>query len=149
MDGLLASIIIFGIIIIMLLIFAINFLKSMGIEVKDFISFVKADQKLQEIYKLSKEYNALSLEDKIYFLDEAQNIFESFSKMPDRLWENQYNEYMEVLEQYQKIKVDKWKNGGKEFRSLNSYKDRKAEMKLKKLKLDGNSIKTRKIENKA
>lgn len=147
MSEILAAVIILGIIIILLITFAINFLKSLGIEVKDFISFIKADQKLDQINNLSKRYNALNLKEKIYFLDESQKIFEAFSKMPQRLRDKEYSKYMEILDTYQKAKIDKWKNNEKVYNlnNIKTFEDKKVERDLRKISLNGNSINTRKI----
>lgn len=145
MPALTASIIILLIIILVLIIVAKQLLLSMGIEVKDFIDFLKADQKIDKIYNLSKKYNSLSLNDKIMFLDESKEIFDSFSKVPDRLWDNEYNKYMDILDQYQKVKMENWKNNINEMPSKDNFKKRKIKRDFKKVSLNGNSIKTKMV----
>lgn len=147
MPAVTASIIILGILIFILVVVAKQFLLSMGLEANDFISFLKADQKIDKIYKLAKKYNSLKTSEKIMFLDESKEIFDAFSKVPDRLWDNEYNKYMEILDTYQNAKIDKWKNHVGDIPSINSYKDKRIKRDLRKIALKGNSIKTKKVED--
>lgn len=146
MPALTASVIILGIIIVVLILSAISFLNALGIETKDFVSFIKANQKIDDVYKMSKKYNSLTLEERIHFLDESKYIFDSYAKIPDRLWESEYNKYMEILDTYQKAKVDNWKHKNNVVPNIQTAKDLKAKRKLKKLNLKGNSINTKTIK---
>ena len=75
---------------------------------KDFYSFIEANQMLDKLYKFSKKYNKLSPQEQVIFLAEAEKVFSAFEKVPDMLWEEEYNKYMEVLNKYKDIRVLRW-----------------------------------------
>ena len=39
---------------------------------------------------------------------EAEKVFNAFEKVPDLLWEEEYQKYMEVLDKYKDIKMVRW-----------------------------------------
>ncbi len=41
---------------------------------------------------------------------EAEAIFNAFDKVPDALWEEDYDKYMKVLDTYKDIKVLRWES---------------------------------------
>lgn len=88
--------------------FAVFQIKSAGMQVKDFWSFVKANDTLDKLYKFSKKYEKLSPQEQVIFLAEAETVFSAFDKVPDILWEEEYNKYMEVLNKYKDIRVLRW-----------------------------------------
>ena len=63
-----AVIVILVIVIISLIAFAVMQLKMAGIEIKDFYSFVKANENLDKLYVFSKKYNRMSPQEKVIFL---------------------------------------------------------------------------------
>ena len=77
-------------------------------DVKDFWSFIKANELLDKLYKFSVKYDSLSPQQQIIFLEEAEKIFDAFDKVPDLLWEEEYQQYMEVLNKYKEIKMVRW-----------------------------------------
>ena len=85
------------IIIIYILVFAIFALcgyavmqiKLAGINVKDFWSFIEANQILDKLYVFAKKYRTLSPQQQVVYLMEAEKVFTAFDKIPD-------------------IKVDRW-----------------------------------------
>ena len=56
-----------------------------GIEVKDFWSFMKANETLNKLYEFSLKYEKLSPQQQVLFLQEADTIFHAFAKVPDML----------------------------------------------------------------
>ena len=42
------------------------------------------------------------------FLREADTIFDAFDKVPNALWEDEYEKYMKILDKYKDIKVKRW-----------------------------------------
>lgn len=94
--------------ILILTLFAIAQIRLAGMNVKDFWSFIEANQMLDKLYKFSIKYEKLSNTDQIVFLNEAEKIFEAFDKVPNALWEEEYNKYMEVLDKYKDIKMIRW-----------------------------------------
>ena len=84
-------------IIITLIIFAVMQLKMVGIKVKDFWSFIEANQMLDKLYAFATKYKRLSTQEQLIFLKEAEKVFDAFEKVPDMLWEEEYQKYMEVL----------------------------------------------------
>lgn len=98
------------IMIILLTLLAIAQIKMAGIEVKDFWSFIKANETLNKLYAFSIKYEQLSPQQQIMFLQEADTIFDAFSKVPDMLWEEEYPKYMEILNKYKDIKIKRWES---------------------------------------
>lgn len=93
-----------------LVVFAIMQLKMAGIKIKDFYSFIEANQKLDKLYLFAKKYEKLSPQQQLIFLMEAETIFNAFDKVPDMLWEEDYDKYMKVLDTYKDIKVLRWES---------------------------------------
>jgi len=94
--------------ILILALFAIAQIKVAGMKVKDFWSFIEANQMLDKLYKFSIKYDKLSSTDQLIFLSEAEKVFNAFDKVPDMLWEEEYQKYMEVLDKYKDIKMIRW-----------------------------------------
>ena len=88
--------------------YAILQIKLFGITVKDFWKFVEANQTLDRLYEYSKRYEKLSPQQQILYLKEAETIFEAFDKMPNELWEEEYDKYWTILEKYKEIKLMRW-----------------------------------------
>ena len=95
-------------IIFSLVAFAVFQIKSAGMNVKDFWTFIKANQTLDKLYAFSKRYKKLSPQEQVIFLAEAEQVFSAFDKVPDMLWEEEYSKYMEVLNKYKDIRVLRW-----------------------------------------
>jgi len=95
-------------IILILSLFAIAQIRLAGMKVKDFWSFIEANQMLDKLYKFSVKYDKLSSTDQLIFLSEAEKIFNAFDKIPDMLWEEEYQKYMKVLDKYKDIKMVRW-----------------------------------------
>lgn len=95
-------------VIFYLVAFAVFQIKSAGMKVKDFWSFVKANEILDKLYRFAKKYEKLSPQEQVIFLAEAEKVFSAFEKVPDMLWEEDYNKYMEVLNKYKDIRMVRW-----------------------------------------
>ena len=95
-------------IIFYLIAFAVFQIKSAGMNVKDFWTFIKANETLDKLYAFSKKYNKLSPQEQVIFLSEAEKVFSAFDKVPNMLWEEEYEKYMEVLNKYKDIRVLRW-----------------------------------------
>ena len=108
-----AVIVILIIIIMSLIIFAIMQIKMAGMEVKDFWSFIKANEDLDKLYIFSKKYNKMSPQEKVIFLHEAEKMSNAFEKVPSMIWEEEYPKYRDVMDTYRDIKVDRWKDSKK------------------------------------
>lgn len=91
-----------------LILFAILQIKLAGMNVKDFWSFIEANQTLDKLYRFSKRYEKLGSQEQILFLKEAEKVFDAFDKVPSMLWEDEYQKYMEVLDKYKDIKIVRW-----------------------------------------
>jgi hypothetical protein len=99
--------------ILLLLIFAlvayaILQIKLIGINVKDFWGFIEANQILDKLYRFAKYYEKMSTQQQILYLSEAEKVFDAFDKIPNVLWEDEYEKYSKVLEKYKEIKVLRW-----------------------------------------
>lgn len=81
-----------------------------GMNVKDFWSFIQANETLDKLYAFSIKYEKLTPQQQILFLAEAEKIFEAFDKVPDALWEEEYVKYMEILNKYKDIKLVRWES---------------------------------------
>lgn len=97
-------------IIITLITVAIMQINMAGIEVKDFWSFIKANEELDKLYLFSKKYNKMSPQEKIIFLQETEKMSDAFEKIPSIIWEDKYSKYRDVMDTYRDIKVDRWKD---------------------------------------
>ena len=105
------AIVVIGIfIIITLIMVAIMQINMAGIEVKDFWSFIKANEELDKLYLFSKKYNKMSPQEKIIFLQETEKMSNAFEKIPSIIWEDEYSKYRDVMDTYRDIKVDRWKD---------------------------------------
>ena len=96
------------IVIFILMLFAYAQIKVAGMNVKDFYSFIEANQTLDKLYRFSKKYEKLSSQDQLIFLKEAEKVFTAFDKVPDLSWEEEYQKYMDVLDKYKDIKMLRW-----------------------------------------
>ena len=83
-------------------------IKLIGMNVKDFWSFIEANQTLDKLYRFAKYYEKMSTQQQIIYLTEAEKVFEAFEKVPNALWEEEYEKYREVLNRYKEIKVLRW-----------------------------------------
>lgn len=109
----LAVLVILGILILFLLLIAIYQIKTAGMNVKDFWTFIKANDTLDKLYAFSEKYERLSPQQQIIFLHEAEVVFDAFDKVPNALWEDEYNKYMEILGKYKDIKMLRWQEASK------------------------------------
>ena len=50
----------------------------------------------------------LSPQQQILYLREAEEIFNAFDKMPNELWEDEYDKYRTILDKYKEIKMKRW-----------------------------------------
>lgn len=91
-----------------LVLFAIAQIKVAGMNVKDFWSFIEANQILDKLYRFAKKYEKLTAQEQLIFLSEADKVFDAFDKVPSMLWEEEYQKYMEVLDKYKNIKMVRW-----------------------------------------
>ena len=88
--------------------YAIMQIRLFGITVKDFWRFVEANQILDRLYDNLQRYDKLNNQQQIIYLKEAEAIFDAFDKMPNQLWEEEYDKYMTILEKYKEIKMSRW-----------------------------------------
>ena len=96
------------VVIVGLVLFAVAQIKLAGIKVKDFWGFIEANQTLDKLYRFAKKYEKLTPQEQLIFLSEADKVFEAFGKVPDLLWEEEYQKYMDVLDKYKNIKIARW-----------------------------------------
>ena len=95
-------------IIFSLIAFAIMQIKLAGMNIKDFWSFIKANEILDELYIYTKKCGNLTPQEQVIFLMEAEKVFKAFDKIPSMLWQEEYQKYREVLNKYKDIKVRRW-----------------------------------------
>ena len=95
-------------IIFALIAYAILQIKMFGMKIKDFWSFIEANQMLDKLYKFARKYENMSPQEQIIYLAEAEKIFNAFDNVPDTLWEEEYDKYKEVLKKYKDIKMLRW-----------------------------------------
>lgn len=114
MTVILAVIYILIFIIFALVGYAILQIKLFGIKVKDFWSFIEANQMLDKLYKFAKQYENMSPQEQIIYLSEADKIFRAFENVPSELWEEEYDKYREVLKKYKDIRLIRWRDVSKQ-----------------------------------
>ena len=88
--------------------YAVLQLRLAGLKVKDFLSFIQANQMLDKLYAFSKKYEKMSPQEQVIFLMEAEKVFNAFDKVPQIIWEEEYQKYRDVLNTYKDIKVLRW-----------------------------------------
>ena len=95
-------------IIFALVAYAVLQIKLFGMNIKDFWSFIEANQMLDKLYKFANQYEKMSSQEQIIYLSEAEKIFKAFDKVPNELWEEEYDKYRRVLSKYQDIRMIRW-----------------------------------------
>ena len=108
MSAILLMIYLLSFIVFALIAFAVMQIKLAGMKVKDFWGFIDANQMLDKLYKFAKQYENMSAQEQIIYLAEAEKIFNAFDKVPNELWEEEYQKYREVLKKYNDIRMIKW-----------------------------------------
>ena len=103
-----ATILVLLFIIFSLVVFAVIQLQMAGIEVKDFWSFINANQELDKLYAFSKKYEKMSPQEQIIFLQAAEKMSDAFEKIPSMMWEEEYQKYRDVQDIYKDIKMNRW-----------------------------------------
>ena len=83
-------------IIFALIAYAVMQLKLFGIKIKDFWTFIDANQMLDKLYKFAMQYENMSPQEQVIYLSEAEKIFNAFDKVPDALWEEEYDKYKDI-----------------------------------------------------
>ncbi len=106
--GILMLVYILIFIIFALVAYAVLQIKLFGMNVKDFWSFIEANQMLDKLYRFAKQYERMSPQEQIIYLSEAEKIFKAFDSVPNELWEEEYDKYREVLSKYKDIKMLRW-----------------------------------------
>ena len=95
-------------VIFALVAYAIMQIRLLGIKVKDFWDFIEANQMLDKLYRFAKQYQSMSSQEQVIYLSEAEKIFTAFDKVPEELWEEEYEKYEDVLNKYKDIKMLRW-----------------------------------------
>ena len=60
-------------------------------------------------------------QEQIIYLTEAEKIFKAFDKVPNELWEEEYEKYRKVLSKYQDIRMLRWDISNKKKESEVQY----------------------------
>ena len=89
---------------------AIMQIRLAGMKIKDFWSFIKANELLDELYFFANKKGELSSQEQVIFLMEAEKVFSAFEKVPNMLWEEEYQKYMDVLTTYKDINRVRWES---------------------------------------
>lgn len=108
-----ATILVLLFIIFSLVIFAILQIQMAGIEVKDFWSFINANEELDKLYAFAKKYEKMSPQEQIIFLKAAEKMSDAFEKVPTIIWEDEYQKYRDVMDIYRDIKIKRWETNSK------------------------------------
>ena len=95
-------------VIFALIAYAVLQIKLFGMKVKDFWTFIEANQMLDKLYRFARQYENMSSQEQIIYLTEAEKIFTAFDNVPNDLWEEEYDKYREVLSKYKDIKMLRW-----------------------------------------
>ena len=95
-------------VIFALVAYAVMQIKLFGMKVKDFWGFIEANQMLDKLYMFAKQYERMTPQEQVIYLSEAEKIFKAFDKVPDELWEEEYDKYNEVHSKYKEIRMLRW-----------------------------------------
>ncbi len=109
--GLLTIIYILVFLIFALVLYAVMQIKLLGMKVKDFWDFIEANQMLDKLYRFARQYQSMSPQEQVIYLAEAEKIFTAFDKVPEALWDEEYEKYKQVLKKYNDIKMFRWASG--------------------------------------
>ena len=63
---------------------------------------------LDKLNRFAKQYQNMSPQEQVIYLAEAEKIFLAFDKVPNELWEEDYQKYKEVLKKYNDIRMIRW-----------------------------------------
>ncbi|MCI8640610.1 MAG: hypothetical protein HFJ59_01875 [Clostridia bacterium] len=91
-----------------LVLYSVMQLKLLGIKIRDFWDFIEANQMLEKLYRFAKQYQKMSPQEQVIYLSEAEKIFTAFDKVPEELWDEEYEKYKQVLKKYNDIKMFRW-----------------------------------------
>ncbi len=108
LTNLLAIAFILLVFIVILIIAAINQIQMAGIKIKDFWSFIEANDSLDKLYVFAQKYNKMSPEEQVIYLAEAEKMFDAFDKIPSVVWEDENDKYSKVLDTYKDIRIMRW-----------------------------------------
>ena len=108
MENILGIIYLLAFVIFALVLYAVMQIKLLGMKVKDFWSFIEANEMLDKLYKFAKQYQKMSPQEQVIYLAEAEKIFTAFDKVPKELWDEEYEKYKQVLKKYNDIKMLRW-----------------------------------------
>ena len=108
MSAILVIIYILIFVIFALVAFSVMQIKLAGMKVKDFWGFIEANQMLDKLYRFAVQYQNMSPQEQVIYLAEAEKIFTAFNKVPNELWEEEYQKYREVLKKYNDIRMIRW-----------------------------------------
>ena len=100
-------------VVLLLILLAVMQLKMAGIEVKDFWSFINANEELDKLYAFSKKYERMSPQEQIIFLQAVEKMSDAFEKVPSIIWEDEYQKYSDVMNIYKNIKLNRWMSSSK------------------------------------
>ena len=106
--GLLTIVYILIFLVFALVMYAVMQIKLAGMHVKDFWGFIEENQMLDKLYHFAKQYQNMSPQEQVIYLAEAEKIFLAFDKVPNELWEEEYEKYKEVLKKYNDIRMIRW-----------------------------------------
>lgn len=106
--GILIVIYILAFLAFLLVVFSVMQIKLAGMNIKDFAEFIQANQILDDLYETSKRYEGMDSRERIVFLMEAEKVFNAFDKVPNILWEDEYQKYTKILDIYRDIKIIRW-----------------------------------------
>ncbi len=95
-------------IIFTLISYSIMQIKLAGLNIKDFWSFIQANELLDKLYKFARTYEKLNSCEQVIFLSQAEQVFKAFDKIPNIYWEEEYRKYSTVLDKYKEIRVLRW-----------------------------------------
>ena len=94
--------------IVALVAYTIMQIRLAGMKVKDFWDFIEANQMLDKLYRFARQYQSMSPQEQVIYLAEAEKIFTAFDKVPEALWDEEYEKYKQVLKKYNDIKMFRW-----------------------------------------
>ena len=72
--------------------YAVLQIKLFGMKVKDFWTFIEANQMLDKLYRFAKQYEKMSAQEQVIYLTEAEKIFKAFDNAEDVI--NYLEEYI-------------------------------------------------------
>ena len=89
-------------------VFYTGIIYTSGLTWKDVFEYIDASSKLYELEIKAKKSDKMSWNQQLLFMQDAEKMFKAYDKMPDVIKSNEYAEYKDIVDAYQRIRCLRW-----------------------------------------